>query len=140
MKKLTRAASMANTAFSCTETTTKELSRLPSMCFDSVLSSPKSRRITKGRKFPKKRAAGLETGLLEVLEFKSGNFKKKYKLNVFFESDVLTIKKKFATKLVNTPGADFDCQSEDDLIEDTIKQKLKELRAGLNKIKKAKSS
>ena len=136
MKKLTRAASLT-TAFSMKDTANKDLSRLPSLCFDSLMSSPKGKRIAKGKKTLTGRNRLAKTGAVQVLEFTSQVRRKKYKLTVFKESDVLGIKKKFANRLISTPGADFDCDSDDDLIEGTIKQKLKELRAGLLKTKKA---
>ena len=136
MKRQTRATSIAATAHSLTNTTTKDLSRLPSLNFDTFTFSPKLKRISKNRQNPKPEYKQGNIVPIEVLEFKSARRRKKHRFSVFNEAEVLKMKKKLEGLLVETPEADFDCPSDDELIADTVKQKCKELKSALGKLKK----
>ncbi len=136
MKRQIRSISIAETAYSQDETTSKCVSRLPSMTFDSFTSSPKAKKISKRNKTSRCFTKAKILAPIEVLEFKSPHRRKKFKLDVFLETQKLKMNKKLAQKLLETPEADFDCQSDDDLITSTIKTKSAELKKALNKLKR----
>ena len=138
MKKPARAASLTTVGSSRCDALSRAPTRLPSACFDSALCSPVARRVAKRRQRP--RPSAPKTGRVQTLEFRSQVRRKKYKLQLFDEDQVLVLRRATVGKLIDTPGADFDCDSDEELIASTIRQKVKELRAGLRKAAKAQQS
>ena len=63
----------------------------------------------------------------DFLCFKSETKRKSYKIGVFNERDVLKFSKKIAEKMLQRPDEDFDCMSDDELIQTELAKKQREL-------------
>ena len=135
MKPRNKGNSTVETSESLTIPSARNPNRRNSRFFDEIAFSPvsiqtqRSQPINKRLKKTKKSQAAVK-----VLAFKSDHRPKKtYKFKVYKETQVLSMNRKLKNKLIETPEADFDCPSDDELIQDIIKQKRRELQGMLVK-------
>ena len=105
---------------------TKHFKRLSILSFDNMILSPVSKRASKSNKRAKKLTKCKSE--LQVLEFRSERrVKRVFKIRVYQEDRVLQMPQELEDRLMQTPDDDFDCQSDEELIQEVIERKHREL-------------
>lgn len=133
MKQYGKKDSTTTTKYSLTDTTIKKPRRLPSISILEFNSSPPTK--TDSRRMVKSSCIKNIRNTLEALEFRSERRKKKvFKFKLHQEHDILVMSKKIGALLVDTPDDDYDCASDEEMIQSAVMQKHRELKFAIDSI------
>ena len=132
MARIKRSTSLANTACSITENPRKSISPCPSL---ENLGSIRKKRVTVKKRKPSKRLQKvLKKAPKRYLTYKSGSNGRRHRIRLFRENEIFSFRRKVKKIEIETPEEDFDCQSDEELVNSTVLQKFRELKRAANRL------
>ena len=132
MARTKRSTSLANTACSLTENRRKSISPCPSL--ENLGSIKKTRKTTRRRQPSKRLKKASKKSPVRYLTYKSGSNGKRHRIRLFLENEILSFRHKVKKIELETPEEDFDCQSDEELVNTTVLQKYRELKRAANRL------